>query len=54
MLDQVLNIFRLKVDYDLNVMSQIKDLFDAITEKILSKLKTVINDLQTRLHICSW
>ena len=43
MLDQVLNIFRLKVDYDLNVMSQNQDLFD-ITEKILSKLKTVIND----------
>ena len=43
MLDQVLNIFRLKADYDLNVMSQNQDLFD-ITGKILSKLKTVIND----------
>jgi UDP-N-acetylglucosamine 2-epimerase (non-hydrolysing) len=40
MLDQVLNLFEIEPDYDLNVMSENQDLFD-VTGKILLGLKEV-------------
>jgi UDP-N-acetylglucosamine 2-epimerase (non-hydrolysing) len=42
MLDQVLELFNVKADYDLNIMKPNQDLFD-VTTKILLKLKDVLN-----------
>lgn len=41
MLDQVLNIFRIRPDYDLNVMQQGQDLYD-VTARILLKMRQVL------------
>ncbi|KWZ78071.1 UDP-N-acetylglucosamine 2-epimerase [Anaerococcus tetradius] len=41
MLDQVLNTFKVKPDYDLSIMQQGQTLFD-ITNRILEKIKTVL------------
>lgn len=41
MLDEILDFFKIKPDYDLNIMKQSQDLFD-ITINILKKLKQVI------------
>ena len=43
MLDQVLQIFDVVPDYDLNIMTERQDLFD-ITTSILSKIKNVIEN----------
>lgn len=43
MLDQVLSIFDIKPDYDLNIMKDNQDLFD-ISKKILSGLKPVFEE----------
>jgi UDP-N-acetylglucosamine 2-epimerase (non-hydrolysing) len=43
MLDQVLNLFELKPDYDLNIMQPNQDLFD-ITSRTLLGLREVIDD----------
>lgn len=43
MLDQVLNIFDIQPDYDLNIMKSGQDLFD-ITSNVLSGLKAVFDD----------
>jgi len=48
MLDQVLNIFNIKLDYDLNIMKQNQDLYD-ITSNILINIKNVLNDFQPDL-----
>lgn len=45
MLDQVLSIFNIKPDYDLNIMKQGQDLFD-ITSKVLLKMRDVLNQVQ--------
>lgn len=45
MLDQVLNLFDIKPDYDLNIMKAGQDLFD-VTECILEGLKKVLDDFQ--------
>jgi UDP-N-acetylglucosamine 2-epimerase (non-hydrolysing) len=45
MLDQVLQLFDIKPDYDLNIMKPGQDLFD-VTENILSGLKAVLDDFQ--------
>lgn len=42
MLDQVLNIFNVKPDYDLNIMKQGQDLYD-ITARVLTGMRDVIN-----------
>ena len=42
MLDQVLTLFGVKADYDLNIMKPNQDLFD-ITSNILLKLKDVLS-----------
>lgn len=45
MLDQVLELFKIKPDYDLNIMKTGQDLYD-ITSKILLGLRDVIDDFQ--------
>ncbi len=43
MLDQVLDIFGIKPDYDLNIMRQGQDLYD-ITARVLAGMRDVLND----------
>lgn len=43
MLDQVLDVFEIRPDYDLNIMRADQDLYD-ITSRILSDIKTVLSD----------
>lgn len=45
MLDQVLNLFEIKPDYDLNIMKPGQDLFD-VTGNILAGLKVVLEDFE--------
>ncbi len=45
MLDQVLELFDIKPDYDLNIMKQNQDLYD-ITSNILLKMKSVLEDFK--------
>lgn len=45
MLDQVLDIFDIKPDYDLNIMKPGQDLFD-VTSNVLFGLKDVLNDFK--------
>jgi UDP-N-acetylglucosamine 2-epimerase (non-hydrolysing) len=45
MLDQVLKIFEIKADYDLDIMKQGQDLFD-ITSKVLLGLRDVLSDFK--------
>lgn len=42
MLDQVLNIFQIQPDYDLNIMKQGQDLYD-VTAKVLIGMREVLN-----------
>lgn len=48
MLDQVLQIFEIKPDYDLNVMKPHQDLFD-VTTNVLTGLKSVLQDFDPDL-----
>ena len=48
MLDQVLSIFNIVPDYDLNVMEKNQDLF-SLTSKILLSFKAVLNDFRPDL-----
>lgn len=48
MLDQVLEIFNVKPDYDLNIMKPGQDLFD-ITSQLLLKMRTVLDDFKPDL-----
>ena len=43
MLDQVLDIFEIKPDYDLNIMKQGQDLYD-ITSRVLLGLRDVLDE----------
>ncbi len=43
MLDQVLNIFDIKPNYDLNIMKQGQDLYD-VTAKVLTGMRDVLNE----------
>ena len=45
MLDQVLNLFKLKPDFDLNIMKQGQDLYD-VTSRILTGLRDVFEQFQ--------
>mgnify|MGYP005657719221 CR=1 FL=1 len=45
MLDQVLNLFEITPDYDLNVMQTEQDLFD-LTSKVLIKMKKILSKTQ--------
>ena len=42
MLDQVLNLFEIKPDYDLNIMNQGQDLYD-VTSRVLIGLRDVLS-----------
>ena len=44
MLDQVLDIFSIKPDYDLNIMKQGQDLYD-ITSRVLTGMKDVLKQV---------
>lgn len=50
MLDQVLDLFKITPDYDLNIMEHGQDLFD-ITSSVLSGIKRVLNEVQPELVI---
>src|SRR5665647_742873 len=43
MLDQVLQLFEIKPDYDLNIMKQSQDLFD-VTSRVLIGMKNVLTE----------
>lgn len=43
MLDQVLHLFDIKPDYDLNIMKQGQDLYD-VTARVLVGMRNVLND----------
>ena len=45
MLDQVLDIFNISPDYDLNIMKSNQDLFE-LTSRILLKMRQVLDDFQ--------
>lgn len=45
MLDQVLNIFEVKPDFDLNIMKQGQDLYD-VTSRVLIGMRDVLKDVQ--------
>lgn len=45
MLDQVLNIFDIKPDYDLNIMKQGQDLYD-VTARVLTGMRDVLKESQ--------
>ena len=45
MLDQVLDLFEIKPDYDLNIMQANQDLFD-VTSKALLGLRNILKDCQ--------
>ena len=45
MLDQVLNIFEVKPDYDLNIMKQGQDLYD-VTARVLTGMRDVLKETQ--------
>lgn len=45
MLDQVLDLFDIQPDYDLNIMQSNQTLYD-ITTSVLLKLKTVLDEYQ--------
>jgi UDP-N-acetylglucosamine 2-epimerase (non-hydrolysing) len=45
MLDQVLDVFEIKADYDLNIMAPNQDLYD-ITSKVLLGMRGVLKDFQ--------
>ncbi len=50
MLDQVLRIFEVKPDYDLNIMKQGQDLYD-VTARVLTGMRDVF--IKNRVLICS-
>jgi UDP-N-acetylglucosamine 2-epimerase (non-hydrolysing) len=50
MLDQVLDLFEIKPDYDLDIMKSGQDLFD-ITSNVLSGIKSVIEDFNPDMLI---
>ena len=47
MLDQVLDIFDIRPDYDLNIMELGQDLFD-ITANVLSGMKNVLSEYKVK------
>ena len=53
MLDQVLQAFNVKPDYDLSIMKDKQTLFD-VTTNILNKIKDVLEEVNARCCIGSW
>ena len=50
MLDQVLDIFDIHVDFDLNIMKHNQDLYD-VTSKVLLKMRNVLREINPELVI---
>ena len=48
MLDQVLDLFEIKPDYDLNIMQESQDLFD-ITAKVLLGMRDILQSFKPDL-----
>ncbi|NBI98234.1 UDP-N-acetylglucosamine 2-epimerase, partial [Parabacteroides goldsteinii] len=48
MLDQVLHLFEIHPDYDLNIMKQGQDLYD-VTARVLTGMRNVLKDVQPDL-----
>lgn len=48
LLDQVLNLFNIQPDYDLDIMQQGQDLFD-VTSRVLNGMKGVLNDFMPNI-----
>ena len=48
MLDQVLQIFDIQPDYDLNIMNAMQDLFD-VTSNVILGMRTVLNDFRPNI-----
>ena len=46
MLDQVLNLFDVKPDYDLNIMKQGQDLYD-VTARVLTGMRDVLKEARS-------
>ncbi len=53
MLDQVLQAFNVKPDYDLSIMKDKQTLFD-VTTNILNKIKDVLEEVTAKCSIGSW
>ena len=50
MLDQVLRIFEVKPDYDLNIMKQGQDLYD-VTARVLTGMRSVVHHIEDGAHL---
>jgi UDP-N-acetylglucosamine 2-epimerase (non-hydrolysing) len=50
MLDQVLTIFNIKPDYDLNIMKQGQDLYD-VTSRVLTGMREILNEVKPDLML---
>ncbi len=53
MLDQVLHIFEIEPDYDLNIMKQGQDLYD-VTARVLTGMRDVLKEAKTRCRFGTW
>lgn len=51
MLDQVLTIFDVKPDYDLNIMKQGQDLYD-VTARVILGMRDVLKEAQPDVVLC--
>lgn len=50
LLDQVMNLFNIQPDYDLDIMQQGQDLFD-VTSRVLNGMKGVLNDFMPNIML---
>ena len=50
MLDQVLHIFNIAPDYDLNIMKQGQDLYD-VTARVLIGMRDILKEVRLRIGI---
>lgn len=53
MLDQVLKIFDIKPDYDLNIMKQGQDLYD-VTARVLTGMRDVLKEVKPDVVLVHW
>ena len=53
MLDQVLSLFEIIPDYDLNIMKQGQDLYD-VTARVLTGMRDVLKEAQPDVCFCTW
>lgn len=53
MLDQVLHLFEIHPDYDLNIMKQGQDLYD-VTARVLTGMRDVLKEVTTGSRAGTW